>query len=87
MTTKQVDWESFTRLVEGPLEKSYFIRADLKGAFETIRSIVHDNLEIYVDPQFITHFRVNIKTVGRIIYVDLNHDLETLCHWEVSCQA
>jgi len=87
MTTKQVNWKTFAGLVEGSLEKAYFVRADLDGAFKEIRSIVNDNLELYVDAQYIQRFRVNIKTVGRIIHIDLKHGLNTLCHWETSCRA
>lgn len=87
MTTKQVDWKAFAGLVEGDLERAYLIRSDLDGAFSTVRAIILDNLEVYVDKPFINRFRVKIESFGRVIKIDLEHELETLCHWDVSCRV
>lgn len=84
--TERIDWKAFACLVEGELERGYFVRSDLEEAFSSIRSIVTDNLEVYVDKPFISNFRLNIKSSGRIILIDLVHEFKTLCHWEISCR-
>ncbi len=87
MTTKHVNWKEFKGLVENSLEKAKLYRYNLDGAFVSIRNIVSSNLDIYIDSRFADQFRTNIKTSGRIIYIELKHDTKVLCQWEVSCQA
>lgn len=87
MTTSNVDWKQFKGLVENSLEKAELSRHDLPAAFTFIREIVNSHLDIYIDTRFIDQFRTNLKTVGRIIHIELKHDTEILCQWEVSCQA